>query len=123
MAVSLESRAPFLDHRVIEYCWRIPRASRINTGNKDFLKALLRRYVPAALTDRPKMGFGVPLGDWLRGPLKGWAEELLSPAELRRNGLLDPAGVQRLWAQHQSRERDWQFALWNALMLEAWLRH
>lgn len=122
MAVSLETRAPFLDHRLVEFSWRVPAALKYNgSQGKLLLRALLARYVPRALTDRPKMGFGVPIGEWLRGPLRDWAATLLDPAAVKHAGIVDPAYINRLWREHQSRNRDWQYALWNALMLQAWL--
>ena len=122
MAVSLETRAPFLDHRIVEYAWRVPSSLKFNeVQGKLLLRRLLARYVPPALTERPKMGFGVPIGDWLRGPLRDWGESLLDREVLKRDGLLDPEPISRLWREHQSRDWDWQYALWNVLMLQAWM--
>ena len=95
MAVSLETRVPLLDHRVVEFVWSLPRAIRRGREPKALLKSVLERYLPLTLVDRPKRGFSVPLGQWLSGPLRGWAEDLLAPAKLADEGLLDPAGVQR----------------------------
>jgi asparagine synthase (glutamine-hydrolysing) len=121
MGVSLESRAPLLDHRVAELAWRIPQRTKIRGGEQKWvLKQLLYRYVPRELVDRPKMGFGVPVGDWLRGPLKEWAADLLSPERIRRDGLIDPAVVTRIWHEHLAGSgREAQ--LWGILMLQAWL--
>ncbi len=122
MSVSLESRAPFLDHRVLELAWRLPESLRLRDGvGKWPLRELLSRFVPRPLWERPKMGFGVPLDAWLRGPLKGWAEGLLDPARLAREGFLDPAPVARAWAEHQSGRHNRQYRLWPVLMFGSWL--
>ncbi len=126
MSVSLESRAPYLDHRVAELAWRLPEAWRLQGGpsgvqGKLPLRALLARYVPPELWERPKMGFGVPLDSWLRGPLKDWAAGLLDPARLGREGFLDPAPFARAWAEHQSGRYNRQYQLWPALMFGSWL--
>jgi len=122
MAFALEVRPPFLDHRVVEFAFRLPRRFRIRGGeSKWLLRRVLDRYVPRALIDRPKMGFGVPLADWLRGPLRGWAEDLL---DVRRfgGGLLDADAANRLWQEHASGRRDLAYPLWTLLMFEAWRR-
>ena len=123
MAVSLEARVPILDHRVVEFAWSLPPGMLIRgrTG-KYLLRRVLDRYVPRALIDRPKTGFGIPIGQWLRGPLRDWAESLLSPAALADNPFLDGDAVHRLWTQHQSGVRNWQHRLWCVLMLQDWLR-
>jgi asparagine synthase (glutamine-hydrolysing) len=122
MAVSLETRVPLLDHRVFEFAWRLPLQMKVrDRQGKWLLRHLLYRYVPARLVERPKMGFGVPLDAWLRGPLRAWAENLLGEARLRREGFLDAAVVQRRWREHLSGQRNWQYQLWNVLMFEAWL--
>jgi asparagine synthase (glutamine-hydrolysing) len=121
MAVSLEVRVPLLDHRVVESTWRLPSSVLIRNGKgKRPLRAVLDRYVPPALVDRPKTGFGVPIGEWLRGPLRPWAEELLSPQRL--DGLFDPALVQARLAEHLAGRRNWQSALWPLLQFQAWRR-
>lgn len=123
MAVSLEARVPLLDHRVVEFAWRLPRRALVQHGTgKHILRRILHRYVPPALVERPKMGFGVPIGAWLRGPLRDWAEDLLSLPSLRDCGLLDPAPVRLAWQEHLSGTRNWQYRLWTVLMLQAWAR-
>ena len=122
MAVSLEGRCPLLDHRVVEFAWHLPAAVKVRNGSgKWLLRRLLRRYLPEHLFERPKHGFNVPIGAWLRGPLRDWAEELLSPSRLFRQGLLDPERVQAKWREHLSGKRDRACELWAILMFEAWL--
>jgi asparagine synthase (glutamine-hydrolysing) len=121
MAVSLESRAPFLDHRVIELAWRIPLSLKIRDGKgKWILRKLLDRYVPRSMIERPKMGFGVPLAEWLRGPLSDWADDLLDPHRIQAEGLLNAAAVSLKWEEHRSGTRNWQYLLWDVLMFQAW---
>lgn len=123
MAVSLESRAPFLDHRVVEFSWGLPMPQKIRAGRgKWILRRILSRYVPEQLFERPKTGFGVPIDAWLRSPLKKWAEDLLNPVELNRYGLLRSAAIQNKWQEHLSGKRNWQHHLWSVLMFQAWLR-
>lgn len=122
MAVSLETRAPFLDHRVAALAARIPAAMNIGGGGgKRILKALLYREAPRALFERPKAGFGIPIGEWLKGPLRPWADELLDRARLRAEGWFDPDAVSLRWRQHLSGARDSTPALWAILMFQAWL--
>jgi asparagine synthase (glutamine-hydrolysing) len=123
MAVGLEVRVPLLDHRVVQFAWRLP-AERLTAGGqgKRPLRAVLDRYVPRNLIDRPKTGFGVPIGDWLRGPLRPWAEDLLSPDALAAEGLFAPDLVRARFAEHLSGRRDWQYALWPVLQFQAWRR-
>jgi asparagine synthase (glutamine-hydrolysing) len=121
MAVSLETRIPFLDHRVVAFSWRLPMTMKIRDHvGKWLLRQVLYRYVPSHLVERPKTGFGVPLDEWLRGPLRGWAEELLCPGRLKEEGYFDPAPIQELWRQHQSGRRNCLYPLWNALIFQSW---
>jgi asparagine synthase (glutamine-hydrolysing) len=121
MAVSLEARVPLLDHRVVEFSWRLPRAAKLRHGKgKWLLRQVLYRHVPPKLVERPKMGFGIPLGEWLRGPLRHWAEALLDERRLREADLVDAALVRRHWDEHLSGRRNWQYLLWDVLMLESW---
>jgi asparagine synthase (glutamine-hydrolysing) len=122
MSVSLESRAPLLDHRLIEWAWMLPQAEKLDgAAGKIILRRLVSRYVPAALLDRPKMGFSVPIDVWLRGALRPWAEELLDPARLRREGYFQPDAVRKIWDEHQSGGANRQHELWTVLMFQAWL--
>ena len=121
MAVSLETRVPFLDHRVAELAARIPIGMKIRGGRgKLIMRKLLSQEAPAEMFERPKIGFGIPVGTWLRGPLRDWAESLLNERRLREEGYFDPAIVRRRWAQHLSGERDGTTPLWSALMFQAW---
>lgn len=120
MAVGLEARVPLIDHRVVEHCFHLPARQRIRHGEtKWLLRRVLDRYVPRALVDRPKMGFGVPIDAWLRGPLREWAEALLAPHRLVEEGLA-PAPIRERWQQHLSGTANWQYPLWCVLMYQSW---
>jgi asparagine synthase (glutamine-hydrolysing) len=121
MACSLETRVPFLDHRVVELAWRLPMDMKVrgNVG-KWALRQVLYKHVPRELIERPKAGFGIPVGVWLRGPLREWAEDLLNEQRLRDEGFLNPQPIRQAWAQHLSGRHDWTARLWTVLMFEAW---
>ncbi|MBC8284597.1 MAG: asparagine synthase (glutamine-hydrolyzing) [Nitrospinae bacterium] len=124
MGVSLEARVPLLDHRVVEYAWRIPIEMNFKEGgNKRLLRKILYQYVPAHLIERPKMGFAVPLDDWLRGPLRDWAENFLNEERLLREGFLNPIPIRQRWKEHLSGKRNWQYSLWGVLMFQGWLEN
>lgn len=121
MAVSLEGRVPFLDHRVVEFAWTLPPSLLINAREgKWVLRRALERYLPTALVNQPKRGFGIPLQEWLRGPLREWAESLLTEECLRADGLLKAGPIRAKWMEHVRGERNWQHEIWNVLMFQAW---
>ena len=122
MAVSLESRIPLLDHRLVEFAWSLPLHFKIRNGEgKWLLRQLLYKYVPKKMVDRPKMGFGVPIDCWLRGPLKEWADDLMSEERLNRDGFFKAAPIRRRWRQHLSGQANWRDSLWAVLMFQSWL--
>ena len=123
MAASLEAREPLLDYRVVEFSWRLPLRMKVHGGaGKHVLREVLARHVPRSLTDRPKMGFGIPFGRLLRGRLRDWAESLLDPATLRAQGLLEVEPSREKWNEHLAGRQNWKYHLWGVLMLQAWLQ-
>jgi len=121
MAVGLEGRVPLLDHHVGAFAWSLPLAVKLRDGRGKWpMRALLARYLPSALIERPKMGFGVPIGRWLRSDLRDWAEALLDERTLASDGILDPAPIRQAWTEHLSGHRNWEHRLWTVLMFQAW---
>jgi asparagine synthase (glutamine-hydrolysing) len=124
MAVSLEARVPLLDHRVVEFAWKLPLHFRIRKGcTKWILRQILHKYVPPELVERPKMGFAVPIDSWLRGPLREWAEDLLSVRSLEQHNLLNAYPIRQKWQEHVSGIRNWQRLLWDVLVFQNWFRY
>lgn len=122
MGVSLESRVPFLDHKIVEFAWQLPISLKIKNGQGKWpLRQILYKYVPKELIDRPKMGFGVPIDEWLKGPLKDWAETLLNEKRLISEGFLNPEPIKGKWIEHQKGYNNWQYYLWTVLMFQSWL--
>jgi asparagine synthase (glutamine-hydrolysing) len=122
MAFGLESRSPFLDHRIVEFAWRLPLQMKVRPYcGKWILRQVLRPYVPAELTERPKMGFGVPLDLWLRTSLREWAGALLDPKRIDQEGFFDSAIIRKKWDAHQEGRGNWQYHLWDILMFQSWL--
>jgi asparagine synthase (glutamine-hydrolysing) len=122
MASSLELRVPLLDHRVVELAWQIPEAMKTNgTKGKIILRRILSDYMPPQLFERPKMGFGIPLSDWMRGPLSSWVEDLINPGMVKKHGILKADAVWEIWQEHRSGRQDWGYWLWDLVSLQAWL--
>ena len=122
MSTSLETRAPFLDIRVIKEAWGIPLNEKIKKkSGKLPLKNILSKYLPSELIDRPKQGFGVPIDSWLRTSLKDWAEDLLDQKKIENGLYFDSKAVRKIWQDHLTGKRNWQYPLWNILMLQSWI--
>jgi len=121
MGVSLEGRVPFLNHKVVEFAWRLPLEYKLRKGNAKWcLKEILYKHIPRSLIERPKMGFGVPIDEWLRGPLKEWASALLNEDRLTKEGFFDPKPICKMWKEHLSGRYNWQDQIWDILMFQAW---
>ncbi len=124
MANSLESRIPMLDHRVLEFAWRLPLSAKYRNGQgKWILRQVLKKYVPEKYFERPKMGFGVPMDDWLSGPLREWGEDLLDEKELSQQGIFDAGAVRKKWCEHSEGLRNWRSQLWSVLVFQSWLKN
>jgi asparagine synthase (glutamine-hydrolysing) len=122
MGASLETRAPFLDHRVVELAWQMPLAFKYHQGiGKYPLRQILYKYVPKELIERPKQGFSIPIADWLREPLRDWAESLINEQRLQEEGFFNPAPIRQKWQEHLSGQRNWGHSLWLILMFQVWL--
>ncbi len=122
MAVSLESRAPFLDHELVELSWQLDSKLKINKGiSKEILREILYKYVPAELLERPKQGFGIPIDEWLRGPLRDWAETLLNSNNLKNDAYFDHTLIRNRWEDHLKGNFNWGHSLWSILMFQSWL--
>jgi len=121
MAVSLESRVPLLDYRVVEFSWRTPVSMKLREGvGKWLLRQVAYRYIPREMLERPKKGFAVPVDVWIRGPLRDWAEALLDPTRLRNEGVFDPGPIAKVWSDHLYGVKNWNALLWDILMFQAW---
>ncbi|HIE64818.1 MAG: asparagine synthase (glutamine-hydrolyzing) [Nitrospira sp.] len=122
MGVGLEARVPMLDHRLVAFAWTLPMSLKIHRGEgKQPLRKILGKYIPRKLFEHPKMGFGVPIDVWLRGPMREWAESLLDEKRLREEGILNPESIRTKWLEHRSEKRNHHYFLWNVLMFQAWL--
>jgi len=123
MAVSLETRVPFLNHRLIEFAWKTPISMKVRNGQgKWLLRQVLYKYVPKKLIERPKAGFAVPISAWLRGPLRDWAEDLLDEKVLKQDGFFNPNPIRDKWKEHLSGKKNWHHHLWAVLMFQSWLQ-
>jgi asparagine synthase (glutamine-hydrolysing) len=121
MASSIEARVPFLDHRLIEYSWKIPNSLKFRNGKpKWILRKILKNYIPENLTERPKKGFGIPLNDWLRGPLREWAENLLNEKKLSEEGFFNSKIIREKWEDYILDKNKSLYEIWNVLMFQAW---
>jgi len=122
MGAGLVARVPILDHHVVEFAWRLPLSMKIRNGQgKWILLQVLYKYVPRELIERPKMGFGIPIDSWLRGPLRDWAEALLDESRLRQEGFYNSQPIRQKWTEHLSGKRNWAYHLWDVLMFQGWL--
>jgi asparagine synthase (glutamine-hydrolysing) len=121
MAVSLEARVPFLDHRVVAFSWSLPPGMKAANGTgKRLLRRVLHQYVPQHLVERPKKGFTMPIHSWLRGELREWVENLIGERRLAEEGILDPRSIRTRWGEHLAGTHNWQSSLWAVLMFQAW---
>jgi asparagine synthase (glutamine-hydrolysing) len=122
MANSLETRVPLLDHRIVEFAMSLPLEYKLRNGvDKWVLRQVLYKYVPKSLIERPKMGFGVPLAEWMRGPLREWCENLINKRRLDDEGFFDSDIIQTKWKEHLNLKRNWQAQLWDVMVFQAWL--